>query len=112
MIIIPTKIVTWFSASAITAFPFVFVDPEVQANPPQYETLKKHEYVHYDQQKRWCLYGLGIGLIIWHLLYLLFLPVGWNPLRQKAETEAFLAQGYDIKTINRILKEAPYYLWW
>lgn len=109
MKIIRTKYVRLFQAAAITAFPFIFIDPDCFT----YEITLKHEKIHYNQQKKWAIYGLGVGLLAWFLLYLLVLPVGWNPFRRKWETEAFRsAEKYSTSWINKILREPPYYLWW
>jgi len=105
--IVKTKSVIWFGASAITVYPFIFVHPAL-AND---EAIMKHEQVHCEQQKRWATYGVGIGLLAWFFLYSLCLPIGYNPFRRKWETEAYQkGQGYDLDTINEILKHAPYYL--
>jgi len=98
----------WLHASAVTAYPFVFADPSVKGRVRK-GTLK-HEAIHYAQQRRWCLYGLGVGLIVWWLLYLLAFPVKWNPWRRKWESEAYRACGFTEVEIARILRESPYYL--
>ena len=109
MKVIYTDKVEWFKASAITIWPFIFINSVFKDEP----SLLVHELVHYKQQQRWAIYGLGIGLIAWFLLYLLALPVGWNPFRKKWETEAYQkGQGYPVEVINNKLKQAPYYLWW
>lgn len=112
--IVKTKLVRLLKASAITVFPFIFVDPYYLDYPALYdiEKLLLHESIHIEQQKKWAIYGLGIGLLVWWALYLLALPVGWNSFRKKWETEAYLAEGYSQTTIDTILKRAPYYLWW
>lgn len=71
-----------------------------------------HEAVHWKHQRQWCLYGLGVGLLLWFLLYLVVLPVGWNPLRAWTERAAFRMQGCPDSVISDILKQPPYYLWW
>ena len=109
MKIIKTNLVKNVGAGAITVFPFVFVSPEFAEDK---ETLA-HEAVHYRQQKKWCIYGLGVGLIVWYLLYLLALPVGWNPFRYRWEYEAYKeGSKWTDEGIRDTLKEAPYYLWW
>ncbi|HET6496686.1 MAG TPA: hypothetical protein VFH61_15120 [Thermoleophilia bacterium] len=70
-----------------------------------------HEAVHWRHQKAWCLWGLGVGLLLWFLLYLIFLPVGWNPLREFTERRAFRAEGYIDAQIDMMLRRKPYYLW-
>jgi hypothetical protein len=104
--IIKAKWVGLFGASAITAWPFVFVDGEPS------ESIMVHERVHLAQQRRWAIYGLGVGLLAWHLLYLLALPAGWNPWRKRWETEAYRANGIGEDRIKAILRARPYYLWW
>ena len=105
--IVVTSIVSWFHASAITVWPFVFIAPGYVDD----EATLKHEQTHLAQQKRWAVYGLGVGLLVWFVLYLLCLPVWYNPWRRKWETEAYRAgQGYDDATISQILKQPPYYL--
>lgn len=109
MRLVRTKAVRWIRASAVTVFPFVFLDPDIIWENP----IKGHEGAHYEQQRRWAMYGLGIGLLVWFALYLLVLPVGWNPFREKCEREAFRAGGwYQSWEVDQILKKPPYYLWW
>lgn len=107
MWVVQTRVVRWFRASAITAWPVVLVDPA--SDTP---TIRKHEGVHYAQQRRWALWGLGVGLVVWWLLYLVVLPVGWNWWRWRWEREAYLAQGFTAEEIAGVLREPPYYLWW
>ena len=107
MWVIKTGAVDRLNASAVTAWPFVFVARDDL--PP---SVMIHEKVHYAQQRRWALWGLGVGLIIWHLLYLLALPFGWNPWRARWERAAYRANGYTDATISKMLREPPYYLWW
>ena len=104
--IVHTNIVGLFGASAITVFPFIFVAPG--AETPE---ILAHEGVHYAEQRRWAIYGLGIGLIVWEILYLLALPALWNPLRRGTETRAYLAQGFSEERIRQVLRERPYWLW-
>ena len=108
--------VEWVGACAITVFPFILVDHQVKElydrkNPAGLNVIK-HESVHLAQQKRWLIWGLGVGLIVWWLAYLLFLPVGWNPFRRRWETAAMKAEGKSDEQINNELKGVPYYLWW
>lgn len=110
MKVIQTKWVGLFNAGAITIFPFIFIDPIFKEGSFQYLSTFKHEMVHYNQQKHWALYGLGVGLLVWYALYLLALPVGWNPFRKKWEMEAYRAQGFSEAHINEIMKQSPYYL--
>jgi len=56
--------------------------------------------------------GWVLGQLVWRALYLLVLPVGWNPFRYRWEFEAYKTQVLDEVHIRRILKESPYYLWW
>jgi hypothetical protein len=70
-----------------------------------------HETVHWGHQRSWCLYGLGVGLLIWFLLYLLVLPLVWNPLRRYTEREAYRVDGLTDAEIDTILRRWPYLLW-
>lgn len=108
--IIKTNIVHWFKACAITAYPFIFASNLLKG--PVLKQILIHEMVHWTQQRRWFFWGLGVGLLVWYLLYLLVLPVGWNPFRRKWETEAMRAAGVMGQEISWKLKRAPYYLWW
>ena len=105
--VVKTKILPR-GAIAFTAWPWIFVHPDF-ANSA---SLILHEGVHYRQQQRWAIRGLGVGLLFWFALYLLVLPVGWNPWRRKWETEAMLAEGRRSIEIDIALRRAPYYLWW
>jgi len=110
MKIVTTSIVGWFGASAITVFPFVFISPKVEGK--DLEDTKKHEGVHYEQQKLWATRGLGIGLLAWFFLYLFVMPYGWNPFRKKWEIEAYTAQGITKEKAIETLQGSPYFLWW
>ncbi len=106
--VIKTKILPP-GACAFTFWPFVFVHPRASENP----RVLLHEGKHLEQQRRWAIYGLGVGLLVWYLLYLLALPVGWNPWRRKWETEALVAEGGNLHCdVAEILRRPPYYLWW
>ena len=95
-------------AQAFTVYPIgAFVKPGAMDND-----LKIHESVHWEHQRAWCIYGLGVGLLLWFMLYLMLLPVGWNPLRAWTERAAFRAQGVTDEYITHMLQRAPYYLWW
>jgi uncharacterized membrane protein len=107
MVVVNTRLLPP-GAIAFTFFPFVFVHPDAAPR----ESILTHEAVHYEQQRRWLIYGLGVGLLLWYLLYLLVLPVGWNPFRAKWEREAYLAQGRREAYIAKTLRGAPYWLWW
>jgi hypothetical protein len=102
----------WIGSAAITIFPFVFMDPGIVAGSIEYTHLLMHEGTHWQQQRRWAIYGLGIGLLLWWVLYLLVLPVGWNPWRRHWETEAYRAEGLLDSRIRETLRQAPYFLWW
>jgi hypothetical protein len=138
MKIIKTKLVSLVGAAAITIWPIgIFIHPKHAKNV---RTIA-HEETHGKQQKRWFENGLligfllwisfcltpitssiwfltsplflSIGLISWHFLYLLCLPVGWNYFRYKWEVEAYKTDSYLIEEdIRAILKGKPYYLWW
>ena len=90
-------------ASAMTVWPVVLVHPDVPDR--DMASLLKHESVHLRQQRHWLL-------LPWYLLYLFFLPVGWNPFRARWERDAYRAQGHSDRSITAKLKKAPYYLWW
>jgi hypothetical protein len=106
MCIVETAAVDYVRASAVTVYPFIFVSPNVLGR----KEVLTHELVHYEQQKRWTIYGCGIGLLLWFALYLFCLPVCYNPFRRAWETEAFEAEGFTRPFIHEILKGAPYYL--
>ena len=108
--IVLTKIVSLFGASAITVFPFVFIDSRIQRGTYTWNMLVKHEKTHLEQQRQWAVYGLGVGLLVWFFLYLFCLPIWYNPWRRKWETEAYKATGYSTDTIKCILRVKPYYL--
>ena len=97
-------------AWAVTVWPLVLVSPEV----PRWamERLLTHERVHLAQQRRWAVYGLGVGLLLWYALYLLCLPYGWNPFRARWEREAMRAEGRCDAAIRETLRGAPYWLRW
>jgi hypothetical protein len=97
-------------AVAFALWPFIFLSTRLPAGA-EYRVLM-HEKKHLEQQRRWAIYGLGVGLIAWYFLYLLCLPVGWNYWRRKWEAEAFIAQGMPQYLIDDVLKKAPYYLKW
>ena len=106
--IIETRVCNWLRIGAITIFPFgIFI--AIGYNTPR---VRRHEGVHWYQQRLWALRGLGIGLLVWFLLYLLLLPALWNPFRRKWETEAFVAEGVSLVEINKILRRWPYLLRW
>jgi hypothetical protein len=95
-------------AIAVTIWPLILVHPSVAKNA----RVLRHEGVHFEDQRRWFIYGLGVGLLVWWLLYLLALPVGWNPMRSHAERRAMRAEGRRDDEIRWALRKAPYYLWW
>jgi len=107
MIVVETKLVALLGVSAITIFPFVFVRPGHKT-----PRLMKHEGSHWRDQCNWFLYGLGVGLIVWFLLYLFALPYVWNPLRRHTETKAFLATGLTEAEADARLRKWPYLLRW
>ena len=92
-----------FGVMGLTIFPFVFIKPKA-------DWCLVHERVHYEQQRRWALYGLGVGLLVWFALYLFALPAYFNPWRRKWETEAYEAEGYGPAAIRRLLRREPYWL--
>lgn len=94
----------WIGAAAITVWPIVLVSPRAGAG------VLEHESVHLEQQRRWALYGLGVGLLAWFALYLFILPFGYNPWRRRWEREAFAAQGFTQDQADEMLRRAPYFL--
>ena len=100
-------------ASAITIWPCVLVSRDVASwSERTRDLLLVHESVHLAQQRRWFVRGLGVGLLAWWLLYLLCLPIGWNPFRRRAELEAYRAQGVPDSATMILLRLAPYWLRW
>ena len=106
--IIETNLPRLLGASAITIWPVILIAPGLDPNLRQ--MVLTHERVHLVQQRRWAVYGLGVGLLAWFFLYLFCLPVAWNPWRRKWETEAYRADGYSDAWIKRTLRLAPYWL--
>lgn len=94
---------------AVTIWPFILVVPWLDGM--ELVRVLTHEGVHGLQQRRWFVRGCGVGLLAWLALYLLALPVWWNPWRRKWETEAMLAEGRSLDEIARALRRRPYYLW-
>jgi hypothetical protein len=105
-----TNLVRLFFADAITVWPFILVTSR-PLGITEREVLLTHEKIHLAQQRRWAIYGLGLGLLVWFGLYLLCLPIGWNYWRRKWEREAYRANGLSDEAINTLLRLAPYYLW-
>lgn len=97
MIVIENNILWRVGIPGLTIFPLVFVAPD----RPK---ALLHEGKHWEQQRRWFIRGLGVGLIVWFLLYLLVLPVLWNPFRRKWETEAYRAEGMDEEKIEKRMR--------
>jgi hypothetical protein len=109
--IIRTRLPRIVRAAAITIWPFVLVVPGIST--PKFLSLMRHERAHLKQQRRWFIYGFGVGLLLWYLLYLFALPVGFNPWRYKWEADALRAQGYERDgEIRWMLQGPPWYLWW
>jgi hypothetical protein len=94
----------------MTAYPFIILDPKLLDQMAWHDSVLEHEKVHLAQQRRWFIYGLGVGLLVWAALYWLALPVWWNPWRRRWETEAFRKQGLTDSRIREILAKRPYYL--
>lgn len=95
-----------FWCGAFTCYPWIFVSKDVEPM-----RLLLHETVHINQQGAWFKKAWVFGLLAWWFLYMLVLPVGWNPWRKQWETEAFLAEGFKPERIKEILKGMPYWLW-
>jgi hypothetical protein len=110
--VVRTNKVHWFRAGAITVFPFIFVS-DALGTGTAFERILDHENIHYEDQKAWCIWGLGIGLVAWFVLYLLVLPIGWNPFRWHWEAKAMRqADNLPPEEIAWRLRQPPYYLWW
>lgn len=105
--VVRVKIPSFIGAAAVTFWPFIIIDKRLNIIS---ESLIRHEMVHLEQQRKWAIYGLGIGLLAWYFIYLFCLPVMFNRFRRKWETEAFKAQGFQEEKIVEILKKKPYYL--
>lgn len=135
--VILSKIPRLLNASAFTVCPVIFLDPACRNR-----MILEHERVHLRQQFLFGIVGAMLGMLIWIALgwplqpmsfvlvalglvegwvcgqllwrglYLLALPVGWNPFRYRWEMEAYRTEVLDDVHIKRILKQAPYYLWW
>jgi hypothetical protein len=102
--------IAWLHASVITAWPILIVDSPLTAE--QLKRIMPHERVHLRQQRRWAIYGLGVGLLLWFALYLLALPVWRNPWRERWEREAMReGDGMPDFEIAWRLQRPPYYLW-
>ena len=102
----PDWLMDAIGTDAITVWPWIFVRNGHDPSPE----LMAHERVHLEQQRRWAIYGLGAGLVLWFALYLLALPVWWNPWRRRWETEAMRAQGMKADEIETALQGRPYWL--
>ena len=99
------------SIAAITVWPFIFISKEQVSDLDNLRVILKHEDIHLAQQRRWAIYGLGIGLIVWFFLYELCLPIWYNPWRRKWETEAYSkGNNLDNGSIDIILQGEPYFL--
>lgn len=105
-VVVETSVVFYLlsGGGAITIFPFVFVYPASR------ERALPHETAHWRQQRRWGIYGSGIGLLAWFLAYVLLFPAVWNPFRRRWETEAFRVDGKTDDEIDAILRGWPYLL--
>jgi hypothetical protein len=97
--------IRYLGIGGITVWPLVIIRPDRRARLP-------HEMKHFEQQGRWFKYGLGVGLLVWHLLYLFALPVLWNPFRRKWEREAYAAEGINEEEADKRLRGWPYLLRW
>lgn len=70
-----------------------------------------HETAHWHQQKPFMKVGY-VGLLLgWMAPYFLLFPIVWNPFRRKWEREAYAADGFTEKQVDRILARPPYLLW-
>ena len=100
-------------SNALTVWPFIFINKHFfcECWATTLEQGIAHEQVHLAQQRKWFIYGLGVGLLVWWFLYLFCLPFYWNPWRRKWEIEAYQkGEGYSLDKINKLLKDPPYYL--
>lgn len=102
----------WATATAV--YPVVFRAKRFsRLTRHQQDLVMDHEEVHLEQQRQWFVRGLGVGLLAWFLLYLLVLPAGWNPFRERWEREAYI-RGSKIAPdkVAEILRKAPYWIIW
>lgn len=136
--IVDSTFVRWIKAGALTVCPIIFIDPEITGSARK--SIIIHEMVHwYDQLIFGCVgavlaillwlmmawplgseaavvLGLGLvegwcaGVFLWRALYLLTLPVKFNPFRRYWETKAMRAQGISDQEIEHRLRQPPYYL--
>ena len=105
MLIKLIKIKWWFGFVGFTIYPYIF-------NVNLGEKDLKHEKIHLEQQRKWYQTGWYFGVALWLGLYLLALPIGYNPFRWKWEYEAYSkGQEYKDTIIKKILKNS-YLLWW
>ena len=103
MKIIRTNLLGIIGAEGLTLYPYIFLKSEDALN---------HEKIHYHQQEKWYKKAWYFGIAAWVFVYLLCLPVGWNPFRYKFEYEAYLkGDNGDPKLIRLALRRAPHYLW-
>jgi len=99
------KISWWFGFQSFTFYPYIFYVDSLS------EDVKKHEEIHIGQQYKFYRYGWYLGVAVWLLLYLAFLPVGWNPFRFKWEYAAYTqGSGYADDFTRQILRK-NYLLW-
>lgn len=102
------KIPWFFGYGGITIYPFSFIVREYWDD----NKLQKHEQVHYEQQQKWYDKAWFFGILAHRLLYYLFLPIGWNPIRWAHEVEAFIkGNGMSLTSAKERVKR-EYFLWW
>jgi len=128
-------------AGAVTVGPVVFIDPRIQGTSRRRIVMHEGVHVRQQMRwatalavlsgaafaaMSWgapvqqmaaagawgALEGAFLGLFLWRAVYLLALPVGWNPWRWKWEAEAYRKTGVSEKRIRGILRGPLYKLWW
>lgn len=94
---------TW----GITLYPFIFLGKAAKGD------VLRHELTHYRQQDKWWAIAGPLGVLAWILVYLLVLPIGFNPWRSCWEYEAYrMGQNLTDRQIQAKLRRWPYFLFW
>lgn len=101
---------TWlpFRVNAVTIYPYALFNREEWSQVP--DRHYRHEVAHLDQVEAYWRKAHFLGWLAWYFLYLLVLPIGWNPFRRRWETEAFKTEDYSDERIKDVLKRR-YFLW-
>jgi len=64
---------------AITLFPFILIRKDRMKD----KCLRKHEEYHWNEIWKWGKYTLGLGILVWYILYALLLI--WPKYRRNNE---------------------------